>query len=228
MSASLVRASVLGATGYSGGELCAILARHPRARVASVFSSGKKDGKPVPFARLHPSLGGFAGPTAEPFSFDALASGKPDVVFLATPNETSAEVAAPILATGARVIDVSGAFRLRDAAAYPTWYGFTHDQPELLATTKNLATASHPDDHGDPNDIPRLPAIRPSAGPASRPRLAGPPRRHLTRPARRPHWPGRSGSPPSNMSRNSRNNLLATGWGRSVRRRYRNSAVNGG
>ena len=132
MSASLVRASVLGATGYSGGELCAILARHPRARVASVFSSGKKDGKPVPFARLHPSLGGFAGPTAEPFSFDALASGKPDVVFLATPNETSAEVAAPILATGARVIDVSGAFRLRDAAAYPTWYGFPHPSPELL------------------------------------------------------------------------------------------------
>jgi hypothetical protein len=35
----------------------------------------------------------------------------------------------------------------------------TADQPELLATTKNPATASHPDDHGDPNDIPRLPAI---------------------------------------------------------------------
>jgi N-acetyl-gamma-glutamyl-phosphate reductase len=87
----------------------------------------------VPFARLHPALGGATGPAAEPFSLEALASGKPDVVFLATPNETSAEVAAPILATGARVIDVSGAFRLRDAAAYPAWYGFPHPSPALLA-----------------------------------------------------------------------------------------------
>ncbi len=133
MSASRVRVSVLGATGYSGGELCAILARHPRATVASVFSSGKKDAKPVPFGRLHPSIGGATGPAAEAFSLEALAAGKPDVVFLATPNETSAEVAGPILALGARVIDVSGAFRLRNAADYPKWYGFDHPTPALLA-----------------------------------------------------------------------------------------------
>jgi hypothetical protein len=60
----------------------------------------------------------------------------------------------------------------------------------------NPATASHPDDHGDPVTFPDYPPSRPSAGPASRPRLAGPPRRHLTRPVRRPHWPGRSASPP--------------------------------
>jgi N-acetyl-gamma-glutamyl-phosphate reductase len=136
VSASAVRASVVGATGYSGGELCAILARHPRAAVASAFSSGRKDAKPVPFARLHPSLGGIRGskgPSAEAFSLEALAAGKPDVVFLATPNETSAELAAGILALGARVIDLSGAFRLRDAASYPAWYGFEHPSPALLA-----------------------------------------------------------------------------------------------
>jgi N-acetyl-gamma-glutamyl-phosphate reductase len=136
VSPNAVRASVLGATGYSGGELCAILARHPRVSVASVFSSGKKDAKPVPFARLHPSLGGTErsrGPAAEPFTLDALAASRPDVVFLATPNETSAEVAAPILAFGAKVIDLAGAFRLRDAADYPKWYGFEHPSPALLA-----------------------------------------------------------------------------------------------
>jgi N-acetyl-gamma-glutamyl-phosphate reductase len=135
VSANGVRASVLGATGYSGGELCAILARHPRVSVASVFSSGKKDAKSVPFARLHPSLGGTVGsrgPAAEAFSLEALAAGRPDVVFLATPNETSAQAAAGILALGAKVIDISGAFRLRNAADYPKWYGFDHPSPALL------------------------------------------------------------------------------------------------
>ena len=133
MTASAVRSAVVGATGYSGGELCAILARHPRASIASVFSSGRKDAKPVPFARLHPSLGGARGPSTEAYSLDALAAGKPDVVFLATPNETSAEVAEAVLALGAKVIDVSGAFRLRNAADYPKWYGFDHPSPALLA-----------------------------------------------------------------------------------------------
>ena len=133
MAAKTLRASVLGATGYSGGELCAILARHPRVSVVSVFSSGKTGAKAVPFARLHPTLGGGKGPAAEAFTLEALAASRPDVVFLATPNETSAEVAAPVLALGAKVIDISGAFRLRDAADYPKWYGFEHPSPALLA-----------------------------------------------------------------------------------------------
>jgi N-acetyl-gamma-glutamyl-phosphate reductase len=126
------RVSVVGATGYSGGELCALLARHRCVEIASVFSSGKRDGKPVPFARLHPSLGGTSGPEAGPFRLGALADGKPDVVFLATPNETSAELAPEILALGARVVDVSGAYRLKDASLYPAWYGFEHPAPALL------------------------------------------------------------------------------------------------
>jgi N-acetyl-gamma-glutamyl-phosphate reductase len=128
-----VRASVLGATGYSGGELCAILARHAGVVLASAFSSGKGGAARVPFSRLHPALGGASGPDAEGYSIEALAESKPDVVFLATPNETSAEVASDILARGARVIDLSGAFRLRDAADYPKWYGFEHPSPALLA-----------------------------------------------------------------------------------------------
>ena len=127
------RAAVLGATGYSGAELCVLLARHPHAEIVSVFSSGKKDARPVPFARLHPLLGVAAGPDAEPFSTQRLGASRPDVVFLATPNETSAEVAPKILESGAKVIDISGAFRLRDAADYPKWYGFEHPAPGLLA-----------------------------------------------------------------------------------------------
>ena len=128
----MTRAAVVGATGYSGAELCALLWRHPRAEIVSVFSSGRGDGRSIPFERLHPLLGGAAGPDAEPFSEKRLAQSRPDVVFLATPNETSAELAPRILELGAKVVDISGAFRLRDAAAYPKWYGFEHPAPSLL------------------------------------------------------------------------------------------------
>lgn len=129
----MTKAAVVGATGYSGAELCALLARHENVDIVSVFSSGKKDSLAVPFARLHPLLGGSGGPDAEPFSLERLEASRPDVVFLATPNEASAALAPKILESGAKVIDISGAFRLRDAAAYPKWYGFEHPAPRLLA-----------------------------------------------------------------------------------------------
>jgi N-acetyl-gamma-glutamyl-phosphate reductase len=132
MANAVTRAAVLGAAGYSGAELCVLLARHPRVEIVSVFSSGKRDARPVPFARLHPLLGGTKGPDAEAFSPERLAASRPDVVFLATPNETSADLAPGILASGAKAIDISGAFRLRDAADYPKWYGFEHPAPALL------------------------------------------------------------------------------------------------
>lgn len=127
----MIRVSIAGATGYSGGELTALLARHPRVEIASVHSSGRS-GQAAPFASLHPALAGKAGPAVTPFSLEAVLAARPEVVFLATPNELSAEVVPALLAAGAKVIDLSGAYRLRDAAAYPTWYGFTHPAPELL------------------------------------------------------------------------------------------------
>jgi len=129
----LTKVAIVGATGYSGAELCALLVRHPRAEIVSVFSSGRGDARPVPFARLHPLLGGSAGPDAVPFSLERLEATRPDVVFLATPNETSAAFAPRILEAGAKIVDISGAFRLRDMAAYPKWYGFEHPAPRLLA-----------------------------------------------------------------------------------------------
>jgi N-acetyl-gamma-glutamyl-phosphate reductase len=126
------KVAVVGATGYSGGELAVLLSRHPRVDLAAVFSSGKKDGA-VPFGTLHPALRGRSGPDVIPFSSDALERSGAEMAFLATPNETSAEVGPQLLARGIRVIDLAGAFRLRDAAAYPAWYGFDHPAPALLA-----------------------------------------------------------------------------------------------
>ncbi|MGE5347084.1 MAG: N-acetyl-gamma-glutamyl-phosphate reductase [Acidithiobacillales bacterium] len=125
------KVAVVGATGYSGAELCALAARHPRVEIAAVFSSGKKEGA-LPFEKLHPLLGGRKGPGLAPFTVGRLVESGAELAFLATPNETSAEIAPELVSLGIRVIDIAGAFRLRDAGAYPRWYGFDHPSPELL------------------------------------------------------------------------------------------------
>ena len=119
-----VRISVVGATGYAGAELTAILSRHRYANIASLFSSsGSSKGAVMP---SRPDL------VAEPFAIEKLIDSAADVVFLATPNEVSAELAPKLLDGGMRVVDLSGAFRLPHPAMYPTWYGFEHTRPELL------------------------------------------------------------------------------------------------
>jgi N-acetyl-gamma-glutamyl-phosphate reductase len=125
------RVSVVGATGYAGGELVAILARHRGVRWGGMFSGA--GGKPASFSTLHPTLSSAAGPDAAPFTLDALAAGDPEFVFLATPHEISAEAVPEIFARlpRTRVVDLSGAFRLA-AGEYPRWYGFAHPAPELL------------------------------------------------------------------------------------------------
>lgn len=126
----MIRVSVVGAAGYSGAEAVRILARHPRVVIVGLF--GSPGGKGAAFKELHPDLSSLDGPDVVPFVEESLLAGVPDVAILATPNEVSAELAPRLLAAGVRVIDVSGAFRLRDAALYPGWYGFAHPAPALL------------------------------------------------------------------------------------------------
>jgi N-acetyl-gamma-glutamyl-phosphate reductase len=118
------RVAVVGATGYSGVELTSILARHREVEIVGLYSSA--GGKRAQVTPAFPNL------IAEPFTLEALLEAKPDVVFLATPNEVSAELAPKLLDAGMKVVDLSGAFRLTDASLYPQWYGFTHETPELL------------------------------------------------------------------------------------------------
>jgi N-acetyl-gamma-glutamyl-phosphate reductase len=120
----MTRVAVVGATGYSGIELTAILARHPKVEIAALFSSS--GGSRSQILSTHPNL------MAEPFTFEALLASGAELAFLATPNEVSADLVPQILAAGIRVIDLSGAFRLSQPSLYPTWYGFSHEQPELL------------------------------------------------------------------------------------------------
>ena len=137
----VVRVAVAGATGYAGRELIAILRRHPWARIARLMSSGRSAKEPFSIEHSHPSLRGPKGRSGmechetrcTPLDLDGLTPSDVDLVFLATPHETSENCAAALLDRGLHVIDLSGAFRVKDASAYPRWYGFEHHASKELA-----------------------------------------------------------------------------------------------
>jgi N-acetyl-gamma-glutamyl-phosphate reductase len=118
--ADAVRVGVAGATGYSGVELVRLLARHPAARLtAAMGSPGSEPRRVRALTRV------WDDPIA-PLDIDALGASC-DAVFLALPDQASAAVAPALLARGARVFDLSGAFRLKDADARRQWYPHTAD-----------------------------------------------------------------------------------------------------
>lgn len=124
-------AAIVGASGYAGLELTRLLARHPKIRLAALYSDRWSDES----AGDRLALDGPAGalryrPLTEGERADA------EIVFLATPAEVSAALAPRLLAKGARVVDLSGAFRLSDPAAYRAWYDFAHPAPQLLAEAR--------------------------------------------------------------------------------------------
>lgn len=124
-----VSVGIVGVSGYSGMELARLLASHPTFRLTLV-TTDKWQGK-----RLGDRLA-ISGPAADLMCVSH-ADGQArfaelTIVFLCTPAEVSIALAPVAIAAGARVVDLSGAFRL-PADAYPTWYGFEHGKPELLA-----------------------------------------------------------------------------------------------
>lgn len=127
----MIRAGIIGASGYSGMELTRLLAGHPHAALTFV-TSDRWGGQQV---RAHLPLTGPVAALRYVSNGDGVAAAKDvDVVFLATPAETSHELAPQLLAAGRRVVDLSGAFRLQDAAQYPRWYAYEHRHLELLSS----------------------------------------------------------------------------------------------
>jgi N-acetyl-gamma-glutamyl-phosphate reductase len=123
------RVGIVGVSGYSGIELCRIVAGHPRLALVAAVSdrwAGSALGDQLPV--------GASAASVRVLSQEEAARGLSglDLVFLCTPAEVSLEIAPRALDAGARVIDLSGAFRL-SAEDYPRWYGFTHPRPDLLA-----------------------------------------------------------------------------------------------
>ena len=127
----LLKVAIVGASGYSGEELCALLDRHPSAEVKAVFSrqyQGKNIGEVMPrFSGL--KIGSLVFTEADPAKVAACDAG---VIFLALPHGVAAEYAVAALKAGKAVIDLSADFRLREAAVYADYYGGDHPSPELL------------------------------------------------------------------------------------------------
>jgi N-acetyl-gamma-glutamyl-phosphate reductase len=125
-----VKTGIVGAGGYSGLELIRLIARHDGVELAAVMDVGDYTGKHV--GEIHTSLRGICDHTIESPAVERMTALGLDTVFLCTPDKVSYELAPVILAAGMRVIDFSGAFRLKDAASYPGWYGFEHADVSLL------------------------------------------------------------------------------------------------
>jgi N-acetyl-gamma-glutamyl-phosphate reductase len=120
-----IKAGIVGFRGYSGLELQRLLGSH--ARVEPWLLEHRQDAAP----EVHPV--GRPGPPRIPATAEAASAAGIAVVFLATPPEVSLELVPALLAQGIRVVDLSGAFRLRTVENYKAWYKEQHTEPALLA-----------------------------------------------------------------------------------------------
>jgi len=123
----MIKAGIVGGTGYTGVELLRLLAQHPGVELKAI-TSRKEAGTPV--ARVFPSLRrrvelAFSEPSPR-----ALAGC--DVVFFATPNGVAMSEARAVLEAGARIVDLSADFRIKDVAEWERWYKARHAAPELV------------------------------------------------------------------------------------------------
>lgn len=122
-TAPLARVAVAGATGYAGQELLRLLARHPRVRLTAAMSSAATS-----TPRALPALARIWDEPVVPLDLERLVA-EADIVFLALPEAASAEVAPFLIERGVRVIDLSGAFRIRNDADRARWYPATATLP---------------------------------------------------------------------------------------------------
>lgn len=122
-AAGRTRVAIAGATGFAGQELVRILARHPAVTLTAAMSSTATSA-----ARPLPALARIWDGTVTPLDIDALVADA-DVVFLALPEAASAELGPQLVERGVKVIDLSGAFRIRNDADRQRWYPATAALP---------------------------------------------------------------------------------------------------
>jgi len=119
---SSIRVAIAGATGYAGQELVRLLARHPGVSLTAAMSSGGE-------TRRLPSLARIWDGEVQPLDIESLVRTS-EVVFLGLPEAAAAGAGATLVERGLRVIDLSGAFRLRDDGFRKRWYPETNVLPD--------------------------------------------------------------------------------------------------
>jgi len=149
-----VQTGVIGVTGYAGAELARLLLHHPRLKGKPPVFAGRLDEKEAarggtPLIEIHPQLGDNNGAgklRMEAFTWDLLAARGVEVLFLATPHEQSREWAPEALKRGIRVIDLSGAWRLTEAANRAV-YAFEDEGSDVAVATQAKAVYGMPELH---------------------------------------------------------------------------------
>lgn len=131
----MIKAAIIGASGYAGAELTSILLRHPQVVLTHLYVSEKSEDKNKKISALYGSLFNKTDLILEPLppadklkeSFSEI-----DAVFLATDHKVSHDIAPILYTAGCSVFDLSGAYRLKNLSAYEKYYGFNHEHKELL------------------------------------------------------------------------------------------------
>lgn len=125
----MIKAAIIGATGYTGLELIKILLNHPKAEIQSLMA--KIDKPKIKIADEFPALQGKTNLTCYNFDLSRIPTNI-DVVFLAVPHRVAISLAAHFIKKNIKVIDLSADFRLTDPKVYKKWYEKTHTEPKLL------------------------------------------------------------------------------------------------
>lgn len=123
----MIKAGVVGGTGYTGVELLRLLVAHPEVEL-SIITSRSEAGLPV--ADLYPNLRGHLDIVFQEPQLDKLS--ECDVVFFATPNGIAMKMTPDLINAGVKVIDLAADFRLKDPAVWKQWYDMDHACPEVL------------------------------------------------------------------------------------------------
>jgi len=133
-----MKVAVIGASGYVGAELIALLSAHDKISLEYLLVSENSSSANMTFSQLHPRYLGVCDLPLVCFSqqwFDEN-NNDLDAVFFATPHEYSADWAQAFVEAGIKVFDLSGGFRLKNSADYPVYYGFEHKNLSALAQAK--------------------------------------------------------------------------------------------
>jgi N-acetyl-gamma-glutamyl-phosphate reductase len=137
----MVTVGIIGARGFTGGELLRLCLQHPDFRVSYVTSESQA-GQPV--AGAFPTLA-----VATSLAFESLEIGAAcraaEAFFLALPDGEAMKIAPALLEAGKRVVDVSGDYRVRDRATYEAWYQREHCSPQLLEQAVYGLPELHPE-----------------------------------------------------------------------------------
>jgi N-acetyl-gamma-glutamyl-phosphate reductase len=143
-----LKTALLGATGYSGSELMRLLVRHPRLETPLLLSREKGDDGVAGLANIFPSFSGNGSYPLQPLSWPVLMQQGIELLFLATPHAASRSLVPEAIARGLRVIDLSGAWRLKQAQ-HRAIYGFEDADSVTAAELTEKAVYGLPELNGD-------------------------------------------------------------------------------